>query len=71
MLELVKDFDTDTYRAVYTIRYAEAVYVLHVFQKKSKKGMATPKHVIDLVKNRLRDAEEHYRKNFGPGGLDK
>jgi phage-related protein len=71
VLEIIKDFDTDTFRAVYTVRFAEAVYVLHVFQKKSRKGAETPKHVIDLVKTRLRDAEEHYRKNFGPGGHDR
>src|ERR1700740_336976 len=43
VLEIVEDFSGDTYRAVYTVRFADAVYVLHVFQKKSKKGIATPK----------------------------
>src|SRR6202166_4892241 len=43
VLEVVDDFDGDTYRAVYTIRFAEVVYVLHVFQKKSKHGIATPR----------------------------
>jgi len=68
VLEIVKDFDTDTYRAVYTVRFAQALYVLHVFQKKSRKGAETPKHIIDLVKQRLREAESHYRENFVPGG---
>jgi phage-related protein len=68
VLEIVKDHDSDTYRAVYTIRFSEALYVLHVFQKKSKKGAETPKHIIDLIKQRLRDAEQHYRKNFAEKG---
>ena len=62
VLEVVEDHDGDTYRAVYTVRLAESVYVLHVFQKKSKKGVQTPKHVIDLIKDRLRTAERHDRK---------
>ncbi|MGR8933381.1 MAG: type II toxin-antitoxin system RelE/ParE family toxin [Gammaproteobacteria bacterium] len=60
VLEIVDDYDGDTYRAVYTLRFAGAVYVLHVFQKKSRKGIATPKQDIDLLKARLRRAEEHY-----------
>ncbi len=62
VLEVVEDHDGNTYRAVYTVRLADSVYVLHVFQKKSKKGIATPKHVIDLVKARLRIAEQHHRE---------
>ena len=61
VLEIVADFDGNTYRAVYTVRFADVIYVLHAFQKKSKKGIATPKHVIDLIKFRLRDAEADYR----------
>lgn len=61
VLELIDDFDSDTYRAVYTVRFAGVVYVLHAFQKKAKKGIATPKQDIDLIKSRLRDAELHYR----------
>jgi phage-related protein len=61
VLELIDDFDSDTYRAVYTVRFAGLVYVLHAFQKKAKKGIATPKQDIDLIKSRLRDAELHYR----------
>jgi phage-related protein len=68
VLEIVKDYDSNTYRAVYTVRFAEALYVLHVFQKKSKKAAETPKHDIDLVKQRMRDAEEHYRQHFNKGG---
>lgn len=58
MLEVVSDHRGDTYRAVYTVRLAGRVYVLHAFQKKSKSGMATPKAEIDLVKQRLRRAIE-------------
>lgn len=60
VIEIVEDFDGDTYRAVYTVRFAGAVYVLHSFQKKSKKRIATSKPEIDLIRNRLRAAEEHY-----------
>ena len=62
VLEIVEDYDGDTYRAVYTVRFADAVYLLHAFQKKAKKGIATPKQDIDLVKERLKGAEEHYAK---------
>lgn len=57
VLELVEDHDGDTYRAVYTVKLTDHVYVLHAFQKKSKKGIKTPGHVIDLVRARLRAAE--------------
>lgn len=60
ILEIVEDHDGDTYRAVYTVRFAGAVYALHAFQKKAKKGIATPKPEIDLIKSRLKKAEEHY-----------
>ena len=60
VLEVVDDFDGNTYRAVYTVRFAQAVYALHVFQKKSHKGIATPKQDIELVKARLKRAQEHY-----------
>ena len=59
-VELVDDFDGDTYRAVYTVRFEEAVYVLHAFKKKSKRGVKTPQPDIDLVKRRLRAAELDY-----------
>src|SRR2546421_9882973 len=61
VLEIVDDFNGDTYRAVYTVKFAGVIYVLHAFQKKSKKGIATPKHEIDLIKARLKRAESHYR----------
>lgn len=67
VLEIVDDFEGDTYRAVYTVRFAEMVYVLHTFQKKAKKGNATPEHEIELIKSRLRDAEMHYRARTEKG----
>lgn len=60
MLEVVEDFFGDTYRAVYTVRFAEAIYVLHTFKKKSKSGIKTPKHEIDLIESRLARAKEDY-----------
>ena len=68
VLELVDDFDSNTYRAVYTVRFAGVAYVLHAFQKKAKKGIATPLQDIELVKSRLRDAELHYRGRIENGG---
>ncbi|HUZ32254.1 MAG TPA: type II toxin-antitoxin system RelE/ParE family toxin [Xanthobacteraceae bacterium] len=62
MLEIVDDFDGDTYRAVYTIRFANAVYVLHAFQKKSKRGIATPNAELDLIERRLKRAREDYQQ---------
>jgi phage-related protein len=67
VLEVVDDFDGDTYRALYTIRFAGVVYVLHAFQKKSTRGIATPQHQIDLIKARLARAEEHYKANYVKG----
>ena len=58
VLEVVSDHRGDTYRAVYTLRLAGRIYVLHVFQKKSKRGVETPKSEIDLVKHRLKRAIE-------------
>src|SRR5579863_10036689 len=60
ILEIVDDFDGDTYRAVYTVRFAGRLYVLHVFQKKSKTGIKTPKAEIDLIRSRLKRAEEEH-----------
>jgi phage-related protein len=68
VLELVDDFDSNTYRAVYTVRFAGVVYVLHAFQKKAKKGIATPLQDIELIKSRLRDAEMHYRETAANEG---
>jgi phage-related protein len=64
VLEVLSDHDGNTYRAVYTVRFAEAVYVLHAFQKKSKHGSATPKSEMDLVRRRLKAAAEHYRQHY-------
>lgn len=58
VMEVVENHDGDTYRAVYTVRFEDAVYVLHCFQKKSTSGIATAVHDIDLVKARLKIAEE-------------
>jgi phage-related protein len=60
VLEIVEDDQGSTYRAVYTVRFAKAVYMLHAFQKKSKKGIKTPKQEVELIEKRLQLAEEHY-----------
>ena len=60
MLEIRDNYLGDTYRAIYTVKFHQIVYVLHAFQKKSKKGIATPKNEIDLIEQRLRTAKEHY-----------
>jgi phage-related protein len=62
VVELIESFDGDAYRAVYTVRFETAVYVLHCFKKKSKSGIKTPQSDIELVKRRLRDAEEDHAK---------
>lgn len=62
VLEVVEDHQGDTYRAVYTVKFANAVYLLHVFKKKSKKGIATPKPDMDLIDKRLKDAEKHWKE---------
>jgi phage-related protein len=65
VLEVVDNDASGTYRAVYTVQLASAVYVLHVFQKKSRRGISTPRQEIDLVKSRLRQAEAHHAVTFG------
>ena len=60
VVELVEDYDGDTYRAVYTVRFETAVYVLHCFKKKSKSGIKTPQSDIELIKRRLREAQAHH-----------
>jgi phage-related protein len=62
VLEIVDDFDGDTYRAVYTVRFAGAVSVLHAFQKKSRRGIATPKPELGLIEQRLKRAGEDYEQ---------
>jgi phage-related protein len=64
ILEIVENFDGDTYRAVYTVKLAGVIYVLHAFQKKSKKGIVTPKQEIDLIEARLKRAKVHYLENY-------
>ena len=60
VLEILEDIDKSTYRVVYTVRFERIVYVPHVFQKKSTKGIATPHYEIDKVKTRLVEAEQLY-----------
>jgi phage-related protein len=67
VLEIVDDFDGDTYRAIYTVKFADAIYALHAFQKKSKKGIQTPKQDIELIKNRLKEAQQ-FHKIWQEGG---
>jgi phage-related protein len=62
VLDVVEDHDGSTYRTVYTVKFQGTVYVLYVFQKKTKKGIATPKHDIDLIKARLKTASDDYEK---------
>ena len=62
VLEVVADHRGDTYRTIYTVRFADSVYVLHVFQKKSKKGIATPQADIELVRQRLKRAAELHKQ---------
>ena len=71
IFEIVEDYGGDAYRAVYTVRFAQAVYVLHAFQKKSKCGIETAKGDVDLIGERLRRAAQHYTEHYpesGPGG---
>lgn len=66
VLEVMEDYDGDTFRAVYTVKFAGVVYVLHCFQKKSKRGIATPKATMDLIRQRLRAAEAMHKERRGP-----
>jgi phage-related protein len=59
VIELIENHDGDTYRAVYTVRLATGVYVLHTFKKKAKQGIKTPLRDVELIKKRLKVAEEH------------
>lgn len=61
VLEIASDYQTDTFRAVYTVKFGERIYVLHAFQKKSKRGIATPQSEVELIKHRLKQAEEVHR----------
>jgi len=62
VLEVVDDFDGNTFRAVYTVRFAGVVYVLHAFQKKSRRGISTPKSELNLIERRLKRAKEDYEQ---------
>ncbi len=62
VLEIVAHDEGDTYRTVYTVRFHDAIYVLHAFQKKSKKGIATPQRELDLIRPRLAAAEQDYKR---------
>ena len=65
VLEVVNDFDGNTYRTIYTVRFKRAVYVLHAFQKKSPKGIKTAQHDVRLVGRRLKSAQEDYAQRYG------
>lgn len=65
VLEIVQAYDTDTFRIVYTVRFGDFVYVLHAFQKKSKRGSTTPKPAVTLIRTRLKTAEADYKYRIG------
>jgi phage-related protein len=65
ILEIVRNYDGDTYRAVYTVRFERAVYVLHVFQKKSPRGIETRQSDVALVRRRLKEAQRDYEERYG------
>ena len=64
LLEIIEDSREGTYRAVYTVKFDEIIYVLHCFQKKSKHGIKTSPKDLDLIKRRLKAAEEDYKTNY-------
>ena len=61
-MEIIDRYDTNTYRAVYTVQFADVIYVLHAFQKKSKSGIATPRKDIELIRRRLAEAQRLNRQ---------
>jgi len=65
IFEIVEDYDGGTYRAIYTVRFREAVYVLHAFQKKSPSGIRTARGDVELVAQRLKAAREDYEAHYG------
>jgi phage-related protein len=65
VFELVEDHDGDTYRAVYTVRFRQVIYVLHAFQKKSPRAIKTALTDVELVRKRLKTAQEDYKARFG------
>jgi phage-related protein len=70
VVELVDDHDRNTYRAVYSVKFAHVIYVLHAFQKKSKRGMRTSESDIDLIRRRLKVAEADHRRRMQEGVRD-
>lgn len=62
---LLQIIEVEQYREVYTVKYKEVLYVLHIFQKKSKRDIETPKQDIELIKNRLKRAEMDYKEHYG------
>jgi phage-related protein len=72
VLEIKDDFQTDTYRLVYTVKFEGVIYVLHAFQKKSKRGIATSQADIDLIKERLKVAKKHHeQRKEAPDGQEQ
>ena len=71
VLEVVEDHQGDTFRAVYTVKFAGWVYVLHCFQKKSKSGIATPKQDMDLINTRLKAAKQDFEAWRAQQGVRK
>ena len=67
VLEIVADYVGDTFRAVYSVKFAMTIYVLHAFQKKSKSGIKTPTEDLDLIQRRLKAAEADYKVQLGKG----
>ena len=67
VIEIVADHVGDTFRAVYTVKFATAIYVLHAFQKKSKSGIKTPTEDLELIQRRLKAAEADYKVQLGRG----
>lgn len=68
VLEIVTDHDGDTFRAVYTVKFATSIYVLHAFQKKSKSGVKTTAQDLDLIRQRLKTAEADHKERLGKRG---
>lgn len=66
LIEVVDDFDSDTYRAIYTVKLAGVVYVLHVFQKKSTHGIGMPKRDLAVIRERWQRAKAHYAEHHAP-----
>jgi phage-related protein len=62
VVEITADHDRDTWRVMYTLKYKDAIYVLHAFQKKSTRGIRTPKQHINMIRRRLKLAQEHHEQ---------